>query len=148
MLRIRTRYWRLVFSSFGRRSAVLGRITVVGPSRVRIGDHVTLNEGVIINAQQSLDIGNHVAISPGAMLLTGGLVFEGRMRTDRPHEHKPIVIRDGAWICAGAIVLGGVTVGEDSIVAAGAVVREDVPPRTLVGGVPARPIKSLNIETV
>jgi hypothetical protein len=49
----------------------------------------------------------------------------------------------GAWIAAGAIVLQGVTVGDDAVVAAGAVVTKDVPPRTLVAGVPARVVRAL-----
>jgi acetyltransferase-like isoleucine patch superfamily enzyme len=55
----------------------------------------------------------------------------------------PIRIGRGVWIAAGATVLQGVTVGEDAVVAAGAVVTKDVPPRTLVGGVPAQVIRSL-----
>jgi acetyltransferase-like isoleucine patch superfamily enzyme len=55
----------------------------------------------------------------------------------------PIRIGRGAWIAAGATVLQGVTVGDDAVVAAGAVVTKDVPPRTLVAGVPARVIRAL-----
>jgi len=53
----------------------------------------------------------------------------------------PIVIERGAWLCAGATVLHGVTVGEDSVVAAGAVVTRDVPAGVVVGGVPARVLR-------
>ena len=55
----------------------------------------------------------------------------------------PIRIGRGLWIAAGAMVLQGVTVGDDAVVAAGAIVTRDVPPRTLVAGVPARVIRSL-----
>ncbi len=57
-----------------------------------------------------------------------------------PASSRPIVIEDGAWICMGAIILKGVTVGENAIVAAGSVVVDDVPPNTVVGGNPARVI--------
>lgn len=57
---------------------------------------------------------------------------------------KPIVIKKNAWICSGAIISGGVTVGENSIVAAGAVVTRDVPPNTIVGGVPAKVIRAID----
>jgi acetyltransferase-like isoleucine patch superfamily enzyme len=53
------------------------------------------------------------------------------------------VIEKGVWIAAGATIIGGVTVGENSVVAAGSVVTEDVPPNTLVGGNPARVIRSI-----
>ena len=57
---------------------------------------------------------------------------------------KRIVIERNVWIAAGATILGGVTVGENSVVAAGAVVTRDVPPNTLVGGNPARVIRSID----
>lgn len=57
-----------------------------------------------------------------------------------------IVIQDGVWVGAGAIILPGITIGMGSVVAAGAVVAKDVPANTIVGGVPARIIRTLNIE--
>jgi acetyltransferase-like isoleucine patch superfamily enzyme len=56
---------------------------------------------------------------------------------------KPIVIKRNAWIGAAATILPGVTIGENSVVAAGAVVTKDVPPNTIVGGVPAKVIKTI-----
>jgi acetyltransferase-like isoleucine patch superfamily enzyme len=56
---------------------------------------------------------------------------------------KPIVIGRNVWIAAGAIVVGGVTIGEDSVVAAGSVVTKDVPPNVLVAGNPARVIRTI-----
>jgi acetyltransferase-like isoleucine patch superfamily enzyme len=56
---------------------------------------------------------------------------------------KPIVIERNVWIAAGATIIGGVTIGENSVVAAGSVVTKDVPPNTLVGGNPARVIRSI-----
>ena len=56
---------------------------------------------------------------------------------------KPIVIERNAWIAANVTIIGGVTVGENSVVAAGSVVTNDVPPNTLVGGNPAKVIRSI-----
>jgi acetyltransferase-like isoleucine patch superfamily enzyme len=56
---------------------------------------------------------------------------------------RPIVIERNVWIAAGAIIIGGVTVGENAVVAAGSVVTKDVPPNTLVAGNPARVIRSI-----
>jgi acetyltransferase-like isoleucine patch superfamily enzyme len=56
---------------------------------------------------------------------------------------KPIVIGDNIWIGSFSVILSGVTVGDGAIIAAGAVVTKDVPPRTVVGGVPARKIREL-----
>ena len=57
---------------------------------------------------------------------------------------KPIMIKDNCWICSGAIISGGVTIGENSIVAAGAVVTKDVPKNCIVGGVPAKVIREID----
>ena len=59
---------------------------------------------------------------------------------------KPITIKKNCWICSSATIIGGVTVGENSIVAAGAVVTKDVPPNSIVAGVPARVIRSIDEE--
>ncbi len=59
---------------------------------------------------------------------------------------RPVIIGDGYWIGADSTIIGGVTVGEGAVIAAGAVVTEDVEPNTLVGGVPAWEIKNLDAE--
>ena len=59
---------------------------------------------------------------------------------------RPVVIEAGAWVCTGAVLLPGVTVGRGSVVGAGSVVTRDVPPNTLVSGVPAVVIKQLPTE--
>ncbi|WP_245242799.1 DapH/DapD/GlmU-related protein [Natronococcus sp. JC468] len=58
-------------------------------------------------------------------------------------EYAPIIVSEDAWIGADATILGGVTIGEQSIVGAGATVTEDVPPQTIVGGVPAEKLKDI-----
>jgi acetyltransferase-like isoleucine patch superfamily enzyme len=63
--------------------------------------------------------------------------------SERPHVAKAIVVNDGAWIGAGAIILSGVTIGENSVVGAGSVVTKDVPPQTVVAGNPARVVKQI-----
>jgi len=55
--------------------------------------------------------------------------------------HKPIVIKDGAWIASGVIICAGVTIGENAVVGAGSVVTRDVPDNFFVAGVPAKLIR-------
>jgi acetyltransferase-like isoleucine patch superfamily enzyme len=81
-------------------------------------------------------------IGPNVSLITSGHPLEPSQRRTTTIG-RPIVIQKGVWIAAGAIVIGGVTVGENSVVAAGSVVTKDVPPDTLVGGNPARMIRSI-----
>jgi maltose O-acetyltransferase len=111
-----------------------------GASRIAIGDGSFVNTNVHfgLGADGRVTIGRNVLIGPGTSFETSshGLTFvPGRGRCDMT---KPIVIADEAWIGIGAIVLGGVTIGRGAVVAAGALVKDDVPPGTIVGGVPAR----------
>lgn len=75
---------------------------------------------------------------------------EERIPQDYPDGHhdleysKPITIKKNAWICSSATICAGVTIGENSIVAAGAVVTKDVPPNTIAAGVPARVIREID----
>jgi acetyltransferase-like isoleucine patch superfamily enzyme len=89
-----------------------------------------------------VDIADCVMIGPNVNIITTGHPLEpSRRRTCI--EAKPIVIEKNVWIATGATILGGVTVGENSVVAAGAVVTKDVPPNSLAAGVPAKVIRSL-----
>ena len=89
-----------------------------------------------------IHIGRDVVIGHDCMFLTGRHEFAaGRLKPKGeqvPDAGYDIRVGDGCWIASGAIVLGGVTVGAHSIVAAGAVVSRDVPAGSIVGGVPAR----------
>lgn len=128
--------YRRIFNSFGPGSHVLGRITVFHPKNIVIGDSCFINEGVVLNARASLNIGNHVHISPGCIINTGGLRYS-KIAEDRIHFGLPIVIKDGVWIGSGAIINPGVTIGDNSVIGAGAVVTKDIPSNTVAMGVPA-----------
>ncbi len=141
MLSISTRwstfYWGRMFRNLGKGSLVLGRITVYQPYNVSIGNGTVINEGVLLNASAKLEIGNHVSVSPYAIINTGSLEYRKPMHT-RGHISKPVTVRDGAWIASNAIINPGVTIGRNSVVAAGAVVTKDVPDGMVALGVPAK----------
>lgn len=109
---------------------------------VRVGRNVFINHGCTLSDIGGIDIGDEVLLAPNVSLLSSGHPVESFERTRRVTA-APIVIGRNVWIGAGATVLQGVTVGDDSVIAAGAVVTRDVPPSTLVGGVPARVIREL-----
>ena len=88
-----------------------------------------------------ITIEDNVLIGPKANLITENHPLNPSDR--KSLICKPILIRRNAWIGAAATILPGVTIGENSVVAAGAVVNADVPPNTIVGGVPAKFIKSI-----
>jgi acetyltransferase-like isoleucine patch superfamily enzyme len=93
-----------------------------------------------------LIIEDKVAISPRVTLILGANPTPSPLSEIYSPECKSIHIKKGAWIGAGAIILQGVTIGEFSVVAAGAVVTKDVPSYTIVAGVPAKIIKNIPID--
>lgn len=108
-----------------------------------IGDKTFINSGVSICAQQSVSIGRNCAI--GNMSLIMDTDFHTPGDHTRWPEARPVVLEDDVWLGARVTVLKGVTIGRGAVVAAGAVVTKDVAPRTVVGGVPAKFIRSLDV---
>ena len=113
-----------------------------GGDEIRVGRNVFVNQNCTFYDLGGLDIGDDVLIGPNVSLITAGHPVEPSQRR-AVTIGKPIVIERNVWIAAGATIIGGVTVGENSVVAAGSVVTKDVPPNTLVGGNPARVIRSI-----
>lgn len=114
-----------------------------GPGGVlRIGRSVCINYGVSIHADAAVTIGDRVRIGPYAMIVDTDF-HEPLDRARRPAA-EPVVVEDDAWIGSRASVLKGVRIGRGAIVGVGAVVTRDVPPFTIVGGVPARRIGTLD----
>ncbi len=109
---------------------------------VRFGRNVFVNHGCTAMDLGGIDIGDDVMIGPNVHLISSGHPLDPAIRRSQITT-APIRIGRGVWIAAGAMVLQGVAVGDDAVVAAGAVVTKDVPPRTLVAGVPARVVRSL-----
>ena len=109
---------------------------------LRFGRDVFVNHGCTAMDLGGIEIGDDVLIGPNVQLISSGHPLDPATRR-RSITTAPIRIGRGVWLAAGATVLQGVTVGEDAVVAAGAVVTKDVPPRTLVAGVPARVVRSL-----
>jgi acetyltransferase-like isoleucine patch superfamily enzyme len=109
---------------------------------IRVGRDIFVNQNCTFYDLGGIDIGDAVMIGPNVSLITSGHPVEPSRRRDGVVA-KPIVIERNVWIAAGATVIGGVTVGENSVVAAGAVVTRDVPANTLVAGNPARVVRSI-----
>lgn len=108
---------------------------------IRIGNHVFINSGAMFTDLGGITIEDNVLIAPRVTITTVNHAQNPRDR--RGLILQPVIIKRGAWIGANATILGGVTIGENAIVAAGSVVNKDVAPNTLVGGVPARFLKNI-----
>ncbi len=120
---------------------------IIPPFYSDFGENITIGKNVFVNhACTFMDRGgitleDNVLIGPKVNLITTNHAIPPSKR--RATISHPIVIKKGAWIGAGATILAGVTVGENSIVGAGAVVTRDVPDHVIVGGIPAKFIKSM-----
>ncbi|MCA7926004.1 sugar O-acetyltransferase [Burkholderia cenocepacia] len=113
-----------------------------GGAGMKLGRNVFVNQNCTFYDLGGLEIGDDVMIGPNVSLITSGHPVEPSRRRDGVIA-KPIVIERNVWIGAGATIIGGVTIGENAVVAAVAVVTRDVPPNTLVGGNPAKIIRSI-----
>lgn len=151
-LRLRGLLLRLYGMRVGAGVLVAGTPAFVGGrsprSQVRIGARSYINWPVYFDVNDEIIIGARVAIGHHVTFVTTSHRLGGPSARAAELETGPIVVGDGAWIGASATILPGVTIGAGSVVAAGAVVTRDVPPNTLVGGVPARCIRSLDAVEV
>ena len=109
---------------------------------ITIGKNVFINSGCRFQDQGGITIGDGALIGHNAVLAT---LNHGIKPTDRSATYPdPIVIGKNVWIGANATVTPGATIGDNAIIAAGAVVAKDVPANTIVGGVPAKVIKTID----
>lgn len=145
----RIRFLFLLLSGFN----IKGKCTIWAPISVTpIGNayKVSLGKGTFINsdvrfgAASDISLGQNVQIGPRVSFETMNHSLECSYSKLRSCISRSIVIEDNVWIGCGAIILQGVTVGEGSVIAAGAVVNKDIPAYTLAGGVPAKSIKSIS----
>jgi acetyltransferase-like isoleucine patch superfamily enzyme len=113
-----------------------------GGDEIRVGRNVFVNQNCTFYDLGGLDIADDVMIGPNVSIITAGHPLEPSLRR-AVTIGKPIAIERNVWIAAGASIIGGVRVGENSVVAAGSVVTKDVPADSLVGGNPARVIRSI-----
>ncbi|MDA1082341.1 MAG: acyltransferase [Gemmatimonadetes bacterium] len=112
---------------------------------ISVGNRVTFTRNAHVNTAGGgrIEIGNDVLVGPNVVMRTADHRFQ---RTDVPireqgHVPADIIIEDDVWLAANVVVLGGVHIGRGAIAAAGAVVTRDVPPLSVVGGVPAKVLK-------
>ncbi len=157
-------YWKLRCGHLGKKSRIRRGVKIVGSAkRLYIGDNFKIwhrcflttgkgniffgNDGhigidVYINATKgNITIGNNVAIAPKTQIFSYSDDYAHGKLIGEIHKIGDVSICNNVLIGAGAIILPNVTIGEGAVIGAGSVVNRDVPPNTIVGGVPARKIK-------
>lgn len=122
---------------------ITSSVRVLTSGSLSIGEWTFIgHDTLIVGGNADITIGEKVDIGPRVTIVTGSHeLFTSYDRAAGPGYSSPVVIEDGVWVGAGSTILGGVTVGRRSMIAAGSVVTTDVSPGVLVGGVPARVIR-------
>ena len=128
-----------LFPSMGANSRVNTPLTVIRPHNVKIGNNVIIMNGCLMMSAGGIIIDDDSLIAANVQLISNNHDLENRMVI----TCKPVHICRRAWIGAGATILPGVTVGENSVVGAGSVVTHDIPSRCIAVGNPCHVIKKL-----
>ena len=128
---------KLFGASIGRRVFIRRGVKVHFPWNLEIGDNGWIGEEVWFINHEKIKIGSNVCISQRSIICSGGHDYRS---ASLEYSHKPIEIKDGAWVCLDAKILPGVTIGECSVVSAGEVVRKSVPDYSILVGGEIRPI--------
>lgn len=110
--------------------------------QITLGDDVFFNRGVFIDSKAGVTMGNAVCLAEDVRIFTHG--HSEAVHSER--SYAPVVIKDFAKVYTGATILPGVTIGAQAIVASGSIVNQDVPPNSLVAGMPARVLRERNCE--
>lgn len=141
--KLRMLYFQAALASLGPGSKIAGGVRIDHPENVWLGQGCFVGERCILYGYDKITIGDNVLIAPDVLMITRNHVFSDIAVPIREQGYRqaPITIEDGVWIGFRAIVLPGITIGRGAIIAAGAVVTNDVPAYAIAGGVPARLIK-------
>lgn len=158
---------KLIFTYLNWREKIADKLTMIRYRRqlLTCGTDCKIWKGAVIHDPELVSLGNRVGIGNNVVIWGSGnvkimddvLIAANSVITSAGHEvgngkynttllKKPIVLQNNVWIGAGVIVLPGVSVGENSIVAAGSVVNHDVPPNVIVAGIPAKVKKVIDSD--
>lgn len=128
---------RMFGAKIGSRVIMRSRTRIRFPWNLKIGENCWIGEGVWISNKGMVEIGDNVAISQDTFITTGSHEMCNTMDT----TVKPIIIRDGTWITSRCIILQGVEIGVNTVVAPGSVVNKSLEGNSIYGGNPAKFIK-------
>jgi putative colanic acid biosynthesis acetyltransferase WcaF len=132
---VKVRLLRLFGARIGRGVVIKPNVRIKFPWRLTVGDHCWIGQEAWIDNMAEVRIGSHACISQLVYLCTGS---HDQRRRGFHLIAKPITIGGGAWVGASSLLLQGVTVGANAVVAGGSIVTKDVEPATIVAGNPAR----------
>ena len=138
---------RELFGSVGNNPTILPVFNCDNGKNIHVGENFLANYNVTILDIATVMIGDYVMIGPNTLITTVNHPLSPRKRRQHTGQAKPVSIGRDVWIGGNCIILPGVTIGNNVVVAAGAVVTKSVPANCVVGGVPARIIKQISDDT-
>jgi len=132
---VRRLFYRLAGIKIGRGSSIHMYARFYDPRNIEIGDDTIIGEFAVLDGRAKLKIGNHVALASEIMVYNSEHDINDK---DFKPINGPVIIEDYVFIGPKVVILPNVTIGKGAVVAAGAVLTKDVPPHTIVAGVPAK----------
>lgn len=142
-LRLRGAIARLFIGHCGKDLRIGRNVLIHNPKLLIIGDHVFIAYGCNIMATDNIKIDDEVMFGPYCVAISGNHTsYNSSFRYGKP-SLDPISIGKGSWLGAHVVVTAGTTIGQNCLIAAGAVVAADIQSNTVAGGIPARPIKKI-----
>lgn len=132
-----------IFGKIGKRCNILPPFRCDYGFRIEVGENFFANYNFTVLDGNRISIGDNVWIAPNVGIYAAGHPLDAEDRIAGLEYAFPVTIGDNVWIGGGVSIIGGVTIGDNAVVAAGSVVIRDVPPDTLVAGNPARVVRKL-----
>ena len=124
-------------SKIGKKVVIRNKVKVHFPWKLELGDYCWIGEEVWFINHEEIVIGANVCISQRSIICSGGHDYRS---ASLEYAHKPVLIKDGAWVCLDVKVLPGVTIGECSVVSAGEIVRKSLTDHSMLAGGHVSPI--------
>lgn len=136
-------------ASIGRRVVFYPGVWICTGQNLQIGNDVDLALDVLITTDGGVRIGDRTLIGYRTQILSTNhnIPKQGELIFNAGHSYKPVCIKNDVWIGANCLILPGVTIGEGAVVGGGSVVTKDVPPNSVVAGVPAKVIRMRESQT-
>ena len=117
-----------------------------GGKNLFFGDNVYANFNLTVVDDVEIIVGNNVLFAPNVTLTTTNHPIAPELRRKAYQYCKKIVIKDNVWLCSNVVVLPGVTIGENSVIAAGSIVTKDIPANVVAMGIPCKVVREISEE--
>ncbi len=139
-LLLRSILYRFLFKKIGKNLLIYPNVFIIFSHKISVGNRVAINVGTYLDGRGEIEIGNNVMIGPGVIISSADHSFD---QVDVPMcnqdiRYGKIIIKDDVWIGANSTIANGVKIGEGTVIVAGSFVNSDLPPYSIVSGIPAK----------